>query len=232
MQLHRPELRRAPLARSALLRIGGLVLILVATTVIGHRRGWFDYRNTIAHVEHLRATHGFAAFTMSFVLIFGLGSAIGMPGLPFVVAAGAMFGTLLGSVVSWLGAMLGAILGYWIARTIGHDIVARWLARVGRADAAVAQGRDFAGILRLRLLPVLPLSVVNYVGGLARARFASYLLATAIGVAPAIIIYAYFADSLLETAGTGRVTAIRSMIIASALLIVLSLAPRIVRPKS
>ena len=232
MQLHRPGLRRAPLARSALLRIGGLVLVLVATAVVGHTRGWFDYRYTMAQIEHLRATHGFAAFTTSFVLIFGLGSAIGMPGLPFMVTAGAMFGTIVGSLLSWLGAMLGAILGYWIARTVGHDIVAHWLSHVRLADAAVSQARNFEGMLRLRLFPVLPLGLVNFVGGLARAPFGSYLLATAIGIAPSIIIYAYFADSLLETAGYGHVNAVRSLIIASALLLLLSLVPRIVRPKS
>ena len=146
--------------------------------------------------------------------------------VPLIVIAGALFGTLLGSVLSWLGAMMGAAIGYSIARTTGRDVVTRWLQRFSRIDSAVAEARHFSGVLRLRLIPVLPLGAVNFVSGLAHARFLSYFAATAIGVIPSILIYTYFADQLLERVGQGRASAVQSLIIASALLMVLSLAPR------
>jgi uncharacterized membrane protein YdjX (TVP38/TMEM64 family) len=223
--------RRLPLTRSALLRVGGLVLVLVATSLVGYHFGWFDYRHTLDHVAKLRRMHGFALFATSFVLIFGAGSALGLPGLPFIVAAGALFGTFLGSILAWLGAMLGSLLGYLIARTIGHDIVVRWIRRFRRADAAVEEARDFGGMLRLRLLPVLPLGIVNFVGGLARSPIVSYIAATAIGIIPATIIYAYFADSLLEGASSGHANAVWSVVIASVLLFGLSLAPKFLRSR-
>ena len=94
---------------------------------------------------------------------------------------------------------------------------------------AVAETRDFDGMLRLRLLPVLPIGVVNFIAGLARAPVPQYLLAAAIGIIPATVIYAYFADSLLERVGNGRREALKSLIIASTLLVALSLTPTIVR---
>lgn len=210
-----------------MIRIGGLVVILVAAAIVGHRFGWFDYRHTLDHVDRLRREHSLGWFAIAFVFVFGIGSSVGLPGLPFIVAAGALFGMLLGSVLAWLGAMLGAMIGYWIARTIGHDIVTRWLKRFRRVDRAVEQARDFGGMLRLRLMPVLPLGVVNFVGGLARAPFVPYLGATAVGIIPATLIYVYFADSLLQSAGTGHTNAIWSTVIASVLLLGLSLAPRL-----
>ena len=60
--------------------------------------------------------------------------------MPLIVIAGVLFGTLLGSILSWLGAMIGAVIGYWVARTIGHDVITRWLKRFKRVDAAVARG--------------------------------------------------------------------------------------------
>ena len=149
-----------------------------------------------------------------------------MPSLPFTVVAGVLFGTALGSTFAWVGEMVSAAAGYWIAITIGHDVVARWLSRYKRARAAIEDARDFEGILRLRLIPVLPLGTVNFVCGLARSPFGRYMVATAIGVVPSTIIYTYFADSLLERVGQGQAEAMRSVIIASALLIVLSLTPR------
>jgi uncharacterized membrane protein YdjX (TVP38/TMEM64 family) len=217
---------RLPSSRAALIRIGALVLLLAVVSFAGYRFGWFDSRHTLEHVERLRKGHSIAGFTIGFVLVYGLGTSIGVPGLPFTVVAGVLFGTVLGSFVSWMGGMLSGAIGYWIARTVGHDVIVRWLKRYKRADSAVANARDFAGMLRLRLIPVLPLGTVNFVGGLARAPFGSYMAATAIGVIPSTVIYCYFADSLLEGVGNGRGEALRSLIIASVLLILLSLTPK------
>jgi uncharacterized membrane protein YdjX (TVP38/TMEM64 family) len=219
--------KRLPSSRAALIRIGALGLLLAIVSLIGYRFGWFDPNHAMEHVERIRKGHSLIEFTVGLVLVYGLGTSIGMPGLPFTVISGALFGTLLGSVLSWLGGMLGATMGYWIARTVGHDVIVRWLSRYKRADAAVATARDFAGMLRLRLIPVLPIGTVNFVGGLARAPFGAYMVATAIGIVPSTVIYCYFADSLLEGVGNGRADAMRSLIIASILLILLSLTPKL-----
>ena len=218
---------RIPSTRSALVRIGGLVLVLVVTSLLGYWFGWFDYRHAFEHISRLQHGHSVVGFAVGFVLIFGIGTSLGVPGLPFTVAAGAVFGTLLGSVLSWFGGMIGAITGYWIARTVGHNVVARWLKRFKRIDAAVDEARDFGGMLRLRLIPVFPIGVVNFVGGLARAPFGSYMGATAIGIIPSTVIYAYFADSLLEgVEGSGRTDAIKSLVVATVLMVLLTLAPK------
>jgi uncharacterized membrane protein YdjX (TVP38/TMEM64 family) len=222
-------IRTVPSTRSALVRAGGLILILAVTSLVGYELGWFDYQHTLEHVERIRTSHSFVAFAVGFVIVYGLGTSVGVPGLPFTVAAGAIFGMALGSVLAWIGALIGATNGYFVARTIGHDVVLRWMKHYARIDAAVAQSRDFSGMLRLRLIPVIPLGTVNFVAGVAKAPFARYMAATAIGVIPSTLIYTYFADSLVEGVGSGRTNALVSLVVASALLILLSLTPRIVR---
>jgi uncharacterized membrane protein YdjX (TVP38/TMEM64 family) len=208
------------------MRVGPLALLLIIATAIGYKLGWFNYRNDLAQIERLRRAHSIADFTVGFVIAVGLGTAIGIPALPLMVTAGVLFGTIPGAFVSWGGAMLSAIAGYWIARTVGRDVVTRWLKRYRRADAAVADARHFGGMLRLRLIPLLPLGAVNFIGGLARAHFGAYLAATAIGVLPAVIIYNYFAGSLIRHVGNGNSQAYRNLILSSLLLLALSLAPK------
>jgi len=210
-----------------MLRIGGLVVVLVAALIVAHQLGWLDYRHTLEHVDRLRRTHSVVAFMVGYVVAFGLAAAIGMPALPFTVVAGVLFGTLLGAALAWLGAMLAALIGYWTARSVARDVVLRWVKRYKRAATAVDESRDFAGMLRLRLIPVLPLGVVNFVGGLARAHFGAYIAATAVGILPAMVIYAYFADSLLERVGNGRTNALVSLVVSSVLLILLSFTPKL-----
>jgi uncharacterized membrane protein YdjX (TVP38/TMEM64 family) len=216
-----------PRTQAAVIRIAGLAVLLLVGSYVGYRLGWFNYRHTVRHLDRIRQSHSVWVFGIAFVGIYALGTSVGFPGLPFTVAAGALFGTLLGSALSWIGAMVGATIGYTIARTIGHNIVAHWLKRYERGNAAVAQASHFNGLLRLRLLPIIPLGTVNFVAGLAKSPFGSYLLATAIGIIPSTLIYNYFADSLVEGVGGGKTRALASLLLASALLILLSLLPRL-----
>jgi uncharacterized membrane protein YdjX (TVP38/TMEM64 family) len=220
------SIKTSPSTRAALIRIGALTLVLLVAGLVGYKLGWFNYRHTLEHVTRLQRSHSFGTFIVAFVIVYAVATSLGIPGMPFTVASGALFGTLLGSALSWIGAMIGATVGYWTARTVGHDVVLRWLQRYNRVDTAVAEARGFDGMLRLRLIPVLPLGTVNFVGGLARVPFPAYLAATAFGVIPSTLIYTYFADSLLEGIGSSRSNALVSLIVASTLLIGLSLAPR------
>jgi uncharacterized membrane protein YdjX (TVP38/TMEM64 family) len=220
-----------PATRSALLRVGALVAIALVSLVIAHQAGWLDHRHAAEQIRQLRESQGTAVFAIAFVLVYAAATSLGIPGMPFTVAAGALFGMGRGSALAWAGAMLSAVVGYWIARTIGRDVVTRWLTRYRRIDAAVGTSRDFGGLLRLRLVPVLPMGAVSFVGGIARAPFLSYIAATAVGVIPSILVYVYFADSLVEGVGGGRSSAFKSLAIASALLMALTLAPRWVRSR-
>jgi uncharacterized membrane protein YdjX (TVP38/TMEM64 family) len=222
-----PPTRHRPSSRAALVRIGGLALILLATAFAGYHFGWFEYNRTLAHVASIRRAHSLFVFAVVYIAVFGVGTSIGIPALPFMIAAGVLFGTAVGSVLAWSGAMLGAIIGYWIARTVGHDVVLRWVQRYRKIDAAVADARDFDGMLRLRLIPVFPIGTINFVGGLARAPFGGYLAATGLGVIPSTVIYAYFADRLVADTAH-RASAFISLAVASALLILLTLVPRFV----
>ena len=214
-----------------MIRIGILALVLAAGMLIGYKLGWFDYKQTLSHIVKLRQSQNLGLFVVGFVIVYAVGTSFGLPGMPFNVAAGALFGSVVGGAMAWIASMLGATIGYWLARTVGHREVSRWLKRYKRIDAAVDQARHFSGMLRLRLVPVLPIGVVSFVGGLARSPFLRYLAATALGIIPSVIIYSYFADSLVEGVGTGRKQALVSLIIASALLILLSLLPRLFRSR-
>jgi uncharacterized membrane protein YdjX (TVP38/TMEM64 family) len=221
------ERKRIPKTRDVLMRVVPLFLLLALAAIAAYKLGWLDYRHTLERVQGLRRGHSFGGFVIGFTLLVGIGTAIGIPGLPLMVAAGAVFGTLLGAIVSWVGALMSATIGYWVARTVGRDIVTRWVKRFKPVDSAMNDAKHFLGILRLRLIPVLPIGTVNFVGGLAKTNFLAYLAATAIGILPAVTIYNYFADSLVAGVGSGRADAFKSLIIASLLLLALSLMPMI-----
>lgn len=222
------EGQRSHTRRLAILRIGVLAALLIVLTVLGYRLGWFDTRQVIGTIEHLQTGGDAVSLAIGFVVIFAAATAIGFPALPFTVAGGALFGHLLGSALSWGAAVAGAILGYWLARGVGREAARRWLAR-RRVGEAFTQSTSFWTLLYLRLVPVVPLSVVNFTAGLARTRQSTYIAATAIGILPTTVVFAYFADSLVRGLQGARSHAYRDIAVASVVLLLISLVPLVAK---
>ena len=223
-----PSTTTRSVSRSALLRIALLAAALLIVIVLGYRLHWFDLQRITARVADLRAGHNTLTAGAIFIVAAAAAIAIGFPALPFTVASGAIFGHLLGYALSWSAAIVGSIVGYLIARSVGRETTRRWLTRK-TASAGISQSTDFLTLVRIRLVPFVPLSVVNYAAGLARTRVKTFLAATALGIVPVTLLFAYFADRLVRGFQGAKADAYRSVALASVALIVLSLVPAVLR---
>src|SRR4051812_45019742 len=85
--------------RTVLIRVGVLALVIAIGMLIGYKLGWFDYRHTLSHIEKLRRSENLGLFTVGFIVVYALGTSFGLPGLPFNVAAGALFGSVIGGTM-------------------------------------------------------------------------------------------------------------------------------------
>jgi len=125
---------------------------------------------------------GYAAAVVAFV-----------PGSVLTLAAGAIFGLVQGTVYVFVAAVLGSAAAFLVARHIARGAVERRIAqnpRFGAIDRAVAaEGRKI--VFLLRLSPVFPFTLLNYVLGLTRVRFADYLVAS-LGMLPGTVLYVYY----------------------------------------
>ena len=214
--------------RIVLLRIAALAALVVILTVAGYTLGWFDLARVTTTIERLQSGKDAVAVAVIFFVVYSALTAIGFPALPFTVAGGAIFGHVRGTLLSWTAATVGTMLGYLLARGIGRETARRWIAK-RKVGEALTQSTSFLTLVRLRLVPVIPLSVVNFAAGLARTRFGVYVAATAIGVLPATIVFTYFADSLMRGLQGARTHAYWDIAIASTVLMAMSLLPLIVK---
>ncbi|HLY36827.1 MAG TPA: TVP38/TMEM64 family protein [Candidatus Binatia bacterium] len=125
---------------------------------------------------------GYAAAVVAFV-----------PGSVLTLAAGAIFGLAQGTIYVFVAAVLGSTAAFLVARHLARAAVERRIARnprFGAIDRAVAaEGRKI--VFLLRLSPVFPFTLLNYVLGLTRVRFADYLVAS-LGMIPGTVLYVYY----------------------------------------
>ena len=129
------------------------------------------------------------------VFVLGIGimlaTPLGMPGSVMAIIAGLALGMGPGLLVTWLGISAGSSLCFLLSRWI---FGARVNAIVERRPRLVAirqavQQRGWPVLLMLRLTPLVPMVVMNYLGGVSGVRLPQALLATALGILPATLVY-------------------------------------------
>lgn len=120
-----------------------------------------------------------------------------LPSWPVTVAAGALYGSVVGTLLSLVGGMLGAVVNFWLARRLGQDLVRRTLGERWVERAAHLKVIHFV-VLALfgRLIPIASFDMVAYVAGIGRISLPLFLGAALVGQAPAFFAYAYFGSDL------------------------------------
>jgi len=160
-----------------------------------------------------------------FILVYGIGCVFAIPGSLLTLLGGAIFGVIWGTIYNILASNFGATLAFLMARYFGRDFVASFMkGRIKSFDEKIAV-HGFRFIFTLRLIPLIPFNALNLGAGLSRIAYRDYVLGSVLGMLPGTFIYTYFADALLKgVTGAGKKAWIK-LIIASSLLIVISLAP-------
>jgi uncharacterized membrane protein YdjX (TVP38/TMEM64 family) len=166
-----------------------------------------------------------------YVIAYTVIATLGLPITVLSVVGGALFGAMRGVVLAWIGAMSGTLAAYFLARSIGHDYVRRFLGR-HHLLGQLQKRSDVWALVRLRVLPVAPFAVLDYVAGLVGLPLRILLLATAIGVLPSVVAYGYAGSELmtgLEQAGHARLRAFSVAGVVTFVMICISAAPRVLR---
>ncbi|MYW02869.1 TVP38/TMEM64 family protein [Streptomyces sp. SID3343] len=125
-----------------------------------------------------------------FVLVCAVGVVVLVPKSLFAPVAGALFGAIGGTVVTLIGATLGALASLYIGRSLGRERISGWLHK--REALAVLDRRltrnGLVPITILRMIPVIPSSVVSYGAAATGIRTGHFVIGTALGMLPMTLV--------------------------------------------
>jgi uncharacterized membrane protein YdjX (TVP38/TMEM64 family) len=114
-----------------------------------------------------------------------------VPGALLTIGAGLIFGVARAFVVVLAAATLSAALSFLIARHLARRRVERWAAgnpRFRAIDAAIRE-QGWKVVALLRLSPLVPFSLSNYLYGLTAVRLGPYVLASTLAMIPGTLLY-------------------------------------------
>lgn len=160
-----------------------LALLLAGVVVAWRHHAAFDPTAMAQWVAaHPAAPFAFLALHIAASLIF-------IPRTVLAMAAGALFGPGWGLLLATLGSVLGAIAGFVLARYVNSGLIEpEAMPRLGPILRRAEHG-GWRSVMALRLIPMLPHSLVNYALGLTRLPLGSYTLGSLLGQVPMTLAY-------------------------------------------
>jgi uncharacterized membrane protein YdjX (TVP38/TMEM64 family) len=139
-------------------------------------------------------------------LVYIVATVLFVPGAILTVAAGVMFGLLVGTITISIGSTLGAASAFLIARYVARDKIAAMAGRnrkFSAIDKAIGEG-GWKIVAMLRLSPAIPFNLQNYLYGLTPVRFWSCVVTSWLAMLPGTFLYVYLGHVTGAALGADR----------------------------
>ena len=135
-------------------------------------------------------------FPLAFLAAHVVVTVFPFPRTAFTLAAGLLFGPLLGVALALLASTLSAVIALLLVRAAGWQFDK--LASTPRLHAVNARlrRRGWPTVLSMRMIPAVPFSVLNYTAAASSVRVWPYTLATVAGLLPGTAAIVIFGDAL------------------------------------
>jgi len=189
--------------RAAKNAIGRLVMLLAIVIALFLAMKFLPVREWLTSFNNWVGQMGVAGIFI-FIAVYAVATVLLAPGSVLTIGAGFAFGLGKGFLAVSAGATIGAALAFLIARFVAREkveTIAQRNDKFRQIDNAIGkQGAKL--IFLLRLSPVIPFNLSNYLYGLTGVKFWPYLFASWIGMMPGTFLYVY-----IGTAGKAAVAA-------------------------
>lgn len=195
---------------TALLRRYGLLVLIAALSIAALASGAADHLS-LAELEQRRQDLAAliarrpAASLAVFFAVYLVAASCALPGVIYLtLGGGLLFGPWWGGGAALIAATLGSIVVFLACRTAFGDLIRRRAGpRMQRVEAMIL-GDAFNHILTLRLIPGVPMALINVAAGLVGMPLRTFAAASFLGMLPASLIFAGLGSSLGAVLANGQ----------------------------
>lgn len=130
--------------------------------------------------------------------IYVLGGLVVFPVSVLIVATVAVYGGWTGALLAGLGALASALVTFLIGRQLGAGVVRRFIGpRINRIRRGLAK-QGILTVATMRMVPAAPFTFINLVAGAAGLRLVDFVLGTALGLLPGLVVLSALGHQIVE----------------------------------
>ncbi|XVF63430.1 hypothetical protein PTKIN_Ptkin09bG0086500 [Pterospermum kingtungense] len=126
-----------------------------------------------------------------FVAVYAGLEVLAIPAIPLTMSAGLLFGSVIGTIIVSISGTVAASVAFLIARYFARERILKLVEgnkKFLAIDKAIGEN-GFRVVTLLRLSPLLPFSLGNYLYGLTSVKFVPYVLGSWLGMLPGTWAY-------------------------------------------
>ncbi|XP_054816596.1 uncharacterized protein LOC129316282 isoform X2 [Prosopis cineraria] len=126
-----------------------------------------------------------------FVAVYAGLEVLAIPAIPLTMSAGLLFGSVIGTIIVSISGTVAASVAFLIARYFARERILKLVEgnkKFLAIDKAIGEN-GFKVVTLLRLSPLLPFSLGNYLYGLTSVKFIPYVLGSWLGMLPGTWAY-------------------------------------------
>lgn len=161
-----------------------------------------------------------------YILLFSILPIFFFPVPILALAAGISFGLFEGVLYTMIGAMINSSIMFLMAKKFAKDkvleifrkkISEKWYNKIINAEKA----NGVFIIFLMRLLPIAPYNVINYLSGLTEISFLKYSIATFFGIIPGTFVFLNVGDKAINVYSKEFIIAIIGFVVLTVISFVL-----------
>ena len=134
-----------------------------------------------------------------YCLIYVVAVFIPYMGTAMTVVGGLLFAPLFGTILVICISTLGSVLPFLIAKRYGRERIKARIERTKYKKYLVRTDENsFMFVLYMRLIPIIPYELQNYIVGLVDITTTRFILATFVGLLPGTFFLIYLGNTLTD----------------------------------
>jgi len=166
----------------------------------------------------------------TFSIVFLLSTVLLIPGAILTLGAGYVFanafgmykGVLLGSISTFIGAVAGSLASFFLGRYLLRNWVSRISAKYEMFEAlnSALEAKGLRIMVLLRLSPIIPYNVVNYLAGVTGITILEYIISL-LALLPGTVLYVFLgasAGSLASSTESGEGSTTTTIVIVTSVV--------------
>lgn len=170
----------------------GLIVVIL---ILNHLFGWSSYIGNLDNLKYLEEIIEDNLFVavLIYIGITIIGCVVlALPGVTFAIAAGLLFGPVLGTICCSIATTIGAMLAFIVGRFFLKDSIKPLVMKNKYLKKWLfdESGRNEIFILMItRLVPVFPYNLQNFAYGITDIRFSTYSIGSLVFMIPGTAMY-------------------------------------------
>lgn len=177
-----------------------LVFILLLVMTIFWRylvdSGYLNQAALLQHTAYIRQFEHSLWSLLGISLLYVVLLAVMFPLTILVVTTGLLFSTEWALLCATLGTLSSSAAGYVVGHWLGRETIEKHGGTTVRRAEQYIQNNSFNSMVLINLLPVAPFTMTNMLAGAFRLDFTRYMLGSAVGIIPGLLIVIAFGGQL------------------------------------